>query len=291
MKRNVERRVAELLAGPRSLLALDHGAVAAGESPWLVVPELPRLTPVDPAGTRLAAVVDDPVVLLTQIAESASDWQWSDQRRARSAALRSSAAALKPLGRLLADAGEAHGWWAPLDRRRQDRVDVGPALDWENPDVVAPVAARVTSTRVGGVPGEAFWDWDGALKPPVPMVHVPVPASARVYEITAADDWAGLVGRYPGAPSEERRRLWRRNWGMPDLPVVTPDWDAVAADWDGVHLTVGGWLTARSRPIPLDGAYTLLEGWETERTVWLRPVTGRPERLPDFPGPVPYWDG
>lgn len=261
---DIERRVAELLSGPRSLLALDFGSVPEDGSAWQTPPELPRRQPVDPAGTRLAAVAGDSVALLAEVAATVADWQWSSERRARSSALVSDAVALEPMARLLARAGTEHGWWKPLNRDAQQRLAVEhAAVGPGDPDgdVTAPSGAYETSADVGGVPGEAFWDWDG-----------------------------GLVERYPGVPSYERGRRWHAMWDLPDLPVVTPDWQAVAADWDGVHLTVGGWLTARSRPVVLGAAYTLLEGWETERTVWLNRVTGSPRRVPDYAGPIPYWD-
>jgi hypothetical protein len=51
---------------------------------------------------------------------------------------------------------------------------------------------------------------------------------------------------------------------------LDPDWSKVAADWDGVHLSVGGWLTAEDVPYESGGVITELRGWDVESTAWFR---------------------
>ena len=52
----------------------------------------------------------------------------------------------------------------------------------------------------------------------------------RVFEIHGPSDWHNLSVRYPAKVTEDDR--------------LVPNWGAVAEEWDGVHLSLGGLLTA-----------------------------------------------
>jgi hypothetical protein len=71
--------------------------------------------------------------------------------------------------------------------------------------------------------------------------------------------------------------------------LIEPDWQAVARDWDGIHLSVGGVLTAERVRWGQPRAQTHLFGWDVESTAWLRWVFDRVERLPDV-DPGVDWD-
>lgn len=133
--------------------------------------------------------------------------------------------------------------------------------------------------------------WDLCFGP-IRRWRVTVDRTARVYEVHSAEDWAGLVTRYPKVSNSCHRLeiehdlvicgydaanlgAWKR--------FLTPDWEAVAADWDGIHLSWAGYLTADGTLMVLgQGDVTMLRNWGSERTVWLSPVL-----LDAAPLPVP----
>ncbi|MFW6195025.1 MAG: hypothetical protein ACOC5M_00705, partial [Chloroflexota bacterium] len=104
-------------------------------------------------------------------------------------------------------------------------------------------------------------------------------ASARVYEIAGPEDWHALCLRYPVEVGETAARDLRKRW--PGADRLTPDWQAVANDWDGVHLSLGGLLTAAQVVNRTPAGWSVQWGWECELTVWLRWVFEAMERLPD----------
>jgi hypothetical protein len=157
------------------------------------------------------------------------------------------------------------GWWAPLDRSAQvwaakkseppDASRFQPELDQMHGLASKPRYAFWTSTLVR--PHRSPWlEWPEAqfVEGPPRLWRMGVPAAARVIEIHSPRDWAALCVRYP-APSATR---------------LDPDWHAVAREWDGVHLSIGGWLTAEDRPYGAGGRTAELRGWNMESTVWLR---------------------
>jgi hypothetical protein len=46
-----------------------------------------------------------------------------------------------------------------------------------------------------------------------------------------------------------------------------PNYAAAAADYDAIHLAVGGHLTTAGHALPVNGARTLLAGWNPDETV------------------------
>jgi hypothetical protein len=47
-----------------------------------------------------------------------------------------------------------------------------------------------------------------------------------------------------------------------------PDYSKVAQQFDAVYLTVGGYLSAAGVPLPVDGGWTVLAGWDPGETYW-----------------------
>lgn len=202
---------------------------------------------------------------------------------------------LRPLAEaILSEPGT--GWWfGPLDRASQ-LVAWGPggapppadseALPRPSPPDRPPTAwecyaqkpewGLYTSTAFGdlsaAVIGAAECAGDlGPLELPFPRYLLRVSSTARIYEVDSPDAWRRLCLAYP-APDR----------GSLTGGLVVPDFAAVARDWDGVHVTLGGLLTADQ--VQLDGPEgpTALQGWDTEATVWLRWVFDKVTRLPDL---------
>jgi hypothetical protein len=103
----------------------------------------------------------------------------------------------------------------------------------------------------------------------------------RIYEITGPEAWVELVGRYPLDVSRSKRHDWWRTTGR-DGTWEVPDWQAVAADFDGVHLTVSGYLCTAGRALPVEGAHTLLAGWDPDLTYWLTDALSNGGRAVDW---------
>jgi len=108
----------------------------------------------------------------------------------------------------------------------------------------------------------------------------------RVFEVHGPEDWAQLARTYAFDVTDSRSPDWKRATGRVGLWVV-PNWPAVAADYDAVHVSTWGWLTTAGRPVPVNGAASLLAGWSPDQTYWLTDclrVAGDPvdyERDPD----------
>ncbi|GAB4079330.1 hypothetical protein GCU67_14815 [Modestobacter muralis] len=163
-------------------------------------------------------------------------------------------------------------------------------------------AVVVTSRRIPGVADldgqelpapaglvlvEDGWGWATARSWPVP-----VPAGARVHEVTGPDDWAALVGRHPLPATASRRHDWYRTTGQ-DADWILPDWSSMAEEFDAVHLTVDGYLSTVGRALPVPGtaAHTVLAGAAPDATWWLTDLPELREpthwrRLDDDP---PHW--
>ncbi|WP_085970011.1 hypothetical protein [Beutenbergia cavernae] len=143
-----------------------------------------------------------------------------------------------------------------------------------------PPHALTGSTRALGSSGPAgLWFVEDRFDDGAATVRaVAVPPQARVYEITGPDAWADLCRRHPLDVTACRRHDWFRTTGR-DGAWVIPDWAAVGREYDGVHLTVAGYLTTAGRAVPVDGAASVLAGWDADRTVWLTDVavTGEPQ--------------
>ena len=122
---------------------------------------------------------------------------------------------------------------------------------------------------------------------------VPVPASARVLELTGPAVWADLAAAHPLEVTASRRHDWWRATGW-DGDWLVPDWAAIAEEHDAVHLTVDGYLSTAGRALAVRGtrARTVLAGWHPDATWWLTDVrdVGEPtdwRRRDDEP---PRWE-
>jgi hypothetical protein len=105
--------------------------------------------------------------------------------------------------------------------------------------------------------------------PPLVRYRVAAAPDLRVYEVDGPRAWHDLCVRYPAAGEDGR---------------LVPGWGTFAQDWDGVHLTLGGLLTADQVRVESDAGWTELALWEFEQTHWLRWGFESIERLPDLTG-------
>jgi hypothetical protein len=182
----------------------------------------------------------------------------------------------------LLDSPAAESWFSDVHRKQQ--VWVPPAHVLQPP---AESLLRADLSRFGGEtpkPRSALWTttslgrtsgWVAYLRigedgrpPPYRQWRLEVLNSARVYEVHSAEAWRALCLEYPGETHNG---------------LLLPDWRAVAQDWEGVHLSVGGLLTAERVTTSGFGPRTQLNGWDSESTVWLRWAFAGAERLPDIP--------
>ena len=90
----------------------------------------------------------------------------------------------------------------------------------------------------------------------------------RVFEVHGPADWHDLCVRYPAKGTEDDR--------------LVPNWGAVSEEWDGVHLSLGGLLTAEQNRYESAAGWTMLDSWHAEQTYWLRALKTETERQPDF---------
>ena len=94
------------------------------------------------------------------------------------------------------------------------------------------------------------------------------PKEVRVFEIHGPSDWHNLCVRYPARDAQDDR--------------LAPNWGAVSEEWDGVHLSLGGLLTAEQNRYESPAGWTMVEFWHAEQTRWLRPLKTETKRLPDY---------
>jgi hypothetical protein len=200
------------------------------------------------------------------------------------------AAELKQKAPLLPDPAEwlvhrfAH-LWSDLDRGRQVWVTTSPDVA-EAKRIEQDLAAF--SLEVSK-PKRTFWtctandsafsawlDWlrfrEDQRPGPYYLWNVVVSDSARVFEIHSPADWAKLAHAYA---SEQKAFRYSPQYSMQIVrPAgsgrLDPDWSKVAEEWDGVHLSIGGWLTAEDVPYQSGGITTELRSWDMESTAWFR---------------------
>lgn len=169
-----------------------------------------------------------------------------------------------------------------------NELDEGP--QWQPADGVevsgvwwsAPIVAHGPVSTTRAVPGRGplgLWfvedemGWDRARAWPLRARREP-----RVFEVHGPDDWAQLARDYPLDVTDSRSPDWRRATGRVGKWVI-PNWPAVAAEFDAVHVSTWGWLTTAGRPVPVNGAASLLAGWSPDQTYWLTDcltITGDP---------------
>ena len=135
---------------------------------------------------------------------------------------------------------------------------------------------------------------------PLSQWQVRVDENARVYEINGSADWHRLCAEYPAKSARDAsdpQASDSEGWdvyplrsidgsGADDIATdverwLTPNWSAVAEDWDGVHLTLGGLLTAEKVRVASAAGWTMHRFWDIEQTMWLRWAFDDVERLPE----------
>jgi hypothetical protein len=231
---------------------------------------------------------------LAATVDEASYWEPPDDvdRALADEAVRDS---LLPLA-LAVTAAPATTWWSspvPLDRQRYvEWTDdhgsparlsgaAGQLASWRN-DVAAPSSewwstprptelATTTRTLAGlGAIGlclveDGFGCEEGRCWP------VEATRQPRVYEITGPQQWIDLVGAYPLDVTQARRDDWRylADWHGTWL---IPDFQAAASDYDAIHLSVAGYVGTAGHALIIDGARTLLAGWDPDETYWLTDI-------------------
>lgn len=67
-------------------------------------------------------------------------------------------------------------------------------------------------------------------------------------------------------------------------PWILPDWRAVARVWDGIHVSVGGYLSASNLAVEAGTGLALLTGWQPDQTLWLHDVFAKVEYLTSWQG-------
>ena len=174
--------------------------------------------------------------------------------------------------------GRMAHWWDDLDRKNQIWVGRSP-----NPPVDDQLIVDLTPFgSETPKPKRAFWTSTFVPVLVSPWLHTPedqfsgpyytwevtVTDSARVLEIHSRDTWSALARFYPRA---EAGFIFTATPHRPQNAArLDPDWSELSRDWDGVHLSIGGWLTAEDVPHESDGVKTELRGWGMESTVWFR---------------------
>jgi hypothetical protein len=199
--------------------------------------------------------------------------------------LKSNAAALESLGEWLPQ--RMARWWDDVDRNQQ--VWVGPSttppdegglvvdVSPSHPEAPKPKLAFWTSTRTSAV--SPWLDYPENFDPgPKQTWLLVVRPAARVAEIHSPAAWSELARAYPLAQAGYTFTGMKRR--PESSRRLDPDWSRVSEDFDGVHLSVGGWLTAEDLPFESGGATTELRGWNMESTVWLRWAFSSVEPLP-----------
>jgi hypothetical protein len=169
-------------------------------------------------------------------------------------------------------------WWHDMDRARQVWVGSTP----EPPDELRLMIDLDPIHAEASKPKRAFWtstadpavvspwlEWpERMFSGPSHLWRVAVSAAARVAEVHTPAQWSAFARTYAGA--HQAFRWSGRPQSTPGSARIDPDWSKVAGDWDGVHLSVGGLLTAQDVPYESNGATTELRGWDMESTVWFR---------------------
>jgi hypothetical protein len=192
------------------------------------------------------------------------------------AVLRTRAAQLESLAEWLPQ--RMPRWWDAVDRMHQ--VWVGRAgeapiegrlmvdLSPFHAEAPKPRQAFWTCTRLSTLVSPWLESSEKLTRGPERFWVVTASEAARVAEIHSPNQWSDLARAYPRT---EPGSTFTTTWPRPESSTrLDPDWSKVAQDWDGVHLSVGGLLTAEDVPRQSGGLTTELRGWNMESTVWLR---------------------
>ena len=147
-----------------------------------------------------------------------------------------------------------------------------PPRPWER-YAQKPYGNQITSTLYGPYLTSKLVAYDSRVgdydcKFPLAWWSVRFPESVRVYEIHGPSDWHDLCVSYPARGREDDR--------------LVPNWGAASEEWDGVHLSLGGLLTAEQNRYESPDGWTMLDAWHAEQTYWLRALKTETKRRPDF---------
>ena len=147
-----------------------------------------------------------------------------------------------------------------------------PPRPWER-YAQKPYGNQITSTLYGPYLTSKLVAYDDRVgdydcKFPLAWWSVRFLESVRVYEIHGPSDWHDLCVSYPARGREDDR--------------LVPNWGAASEEWDGVHLSLGGLLTAEQNRYESPAGWTMLDAWHAEQTYWLRGMSTETKRRPDF---------
>lgn len=276
----------------RSVRALAFLSVLATDAPLHIA--VTRLQ-----GETAKPRVRDPALLTHQLRllqvffATVGDWNWSPEIDTLAPLLPALAPQLRDVAEELIKAPATASWWKPLDGSQQIWVhspgsiptaqslqaDLRPIHPWAS----KPRGGFWTSMALPPLPSVWLLNVEDPGVPRRAVWRLPVLGAAKVWEIDRPSSWIELCRRYPNDTTQTYREQWRK-WGLRQDRVVTPNWEQVAQEWDGVHLSMGGLLTTEGVPLVVGNGGTMLQGWTSEGTLWLRWTFGSPERLPDWEG-------
>ncbi len=232
-------------------------------------------------------LIEDSVGITIRALEAISDWAWNPEAQAARQNLLIDADYFAAAAEQLVNASGARWWWERMDRGRQFVLGttgrpfgVGHAegehvhnfrdVGWALPN------GAISTTGLGSaLPAIELCDVEAMSRVdwPVGCWHLPIDEDARVFEVLVPSDWLDLCERYPRVRLNPREWL---EWGISCPRALSPDWLAVARDWDAVHISMSGLITTVGLPL-VSGIYgVLIEGIDTERTVWFRSAFGTP---------------
>jgi hypothetical protein len=150
-----------------------------------------------------------------------------------------------------------------------------------------PIPGTCTSRPVPPLPAVHLACAEDSSGEPVAVWSLRITPSATVFEVREPADWGRLVEIAPLDVTMSRLGD-RRRWTGREGPFYLPDWSVVAEHFDGVHLTVGGYLTTRSVPVPVADGASVLAGWDPDTTFWLHDVTEAVERVGEWDGQLGF---
>ena len=174
--------------------------------------------------------------------------------------------------------------WLPVQPYEGDRGrDVPPdSAEWHEPEnpssrweryAQKPRGRQITSTVYGSKLTSKLIAYDERVGDhlcqfPMAWWSIRFPDSLRIFEIHSPSHWHDLCVRYPARGTQDDR--------------LVPNWGAVSEEWDGVHLSLGGLLTAHQNRYESSAGWSMVDSWDAEQTYWLRAVNSESERQPDF---------
>ena len=126
-----------------------------------------------------------------------------------------------------------------------------------------------------------MWQWTTAW---VTLTCGPSPSRLGKSSSPTMSRYLKFTGPRTGTAYAPVIRLREVTDGPPDPEWLVPDWGAAAEDWDGVHLSLGGLLTAEQVRYQSEDGISMLNFWQAEQTYWLRGFVSNARRLPDHEG-------